>query len=299
MKFSNLKNLLLVAFLSTLVFQLVIFQEKNLGMYHNNKIKPPTAPVQSGSIDGLLFWEKDDKFIKLVNKYQTIEKMGAFKTTLPHPLPGEEENVAIAADKLAGTVLQPGEIFSMNYSLGPYTKEHGYKDGPTYSGTQIVSTTGGGVCKIATTLYNVAVLGDLQIIERHAHGMLVPYVPPGQDATVSYGIYDFKFKNTTKGPLLIWADTKSNTLYMGFYGNTKAPKVVWQHKIINRQKTYTIFRYNKNLLQGTEKVVTPGADGVTVKSWLTVEYADGKKMDKEIGVDYYKPMPRVIERGLK
>jgi len=248
-------------------------------------------------VSGSLMWEDDKNFQELCAKYKASLRMAAFQTTLPDPLPGEKYNVALAADMLAGTVVNPGEIFSLNLTIGPYTSERGFKEGPTYSGTQVVKTVGGGVCKIATTMYNVAILANLKIVERRAHGMLVPYVPPGQDATVSYGNQDFKFQNDTEHPIIIWADTKGNTLYAAIYGSTRPPKVTWHHEILDRQKTRTIYRNNSNLQAGEEKVIIAGADGLTVRSWLTIEYSNGKSIKKELGIDHYKPMPRVVERG--
>ncbi|MGQ9780445.1 MAG: VanW family protein [Bacillota bacterium] len=141
-------------------------------------------------------------------------------------------------------------------------------------------------------------LADLKVVERHAHGMLVPYVPPGQDATISSNNIDFKFQNTTTHPVLIWADTKKNTLYMAVYGRSKPPKVVWHHRISNRQKNITVYRNNPALRQGTQRVAVPGAEGMTVESWVTIEKANGKTITRKLGIDHYRPMPRVIERGV-
>ena len=185
----------------------------------------------------------------------------------------------------------------MNATLGPYSQEQGFREGPAYYGTRVMKTIGGGVCKIASTLYNVVVLANLAIVERHQHGMQVPYVAPGQDATVSNGAKDFKFKNNTGHPLAIWADTHQNTLYMAIYGSTRPPKVIWHHQVLNRQKTRTLYRFNPNLKSGEAKIVIPGADGLTVKSWLTITYPNGAIVKKELGISYYKPLPQVIERG--
>jgi hypothetical protein len=110
---------------------------------------------------------------------------------LKDPLPGEESNVHLAAKILSGAIVNPGEIFSQNERIGPYSESRGFQKGPTYNGSKLSTTIGGGVCKIASTLYNAAILSNLPIVERHPHGMPVPYVPYGQDATVSYGKIDF------------------------------------------------------------------------------------------------------------
>jgi vancomycin resistance protein VanW len=265
-----------------------------------------TAIDQSGDthpfgrpFQGVLLWENNRQFHEFCVKQNTSLRMAAFQTTLPDPLPGEEYNVALAADLLAGTVIHPGKVFSMNATIGPYSKEQGFREGPMYLGNQIVKTIGGGVCKVASTLYNVTVLANLPVIERHHHGMQVPYVPPGQDATVSNGSKDFKFKNNTGHSIFIWADTQQNTLYMAIYGATQPPKVTWHHKVLSRQKSRTTYRYTHNLKPGEEKVAVTGADGLTVKSWLTITYPNGSTVKKELGVNHYQPLLQVVERGKK
>lgn len=243
-------------------------------------------------------WGKDPRFKETILKHGTFELMGEYEATLQDPLPGEMYNVSHAAAMLAGTVLKPGETFSQNRKLGPYVSSRGYQSGPMYKGTKIVKAIGGGVCKIASLLYNVAISSNLQIIERYNHSMTVPYVPPGQDATVYYGVKDLRFKNNTKGPIVIWAQTVDNTLYMTIYGQEKPPKVTWHHETLKQIKYWNIYRTNTNLPKGTEKIIIPGQDGYIVSTSITIEYPDGKTETKKLGKNYYNPLPQLIERGI-
>ena len=243
-----------------------------------------------------LWWEHSPEFQSFCFKHRATIRIAAFQTTLPDPLPGEEHNISLAASIIAGKVIAPGAIFSTDLGIGPRTIERNFKKGPAYYGSQVIQTVGGGICKIASTLYNVAVLANLEIVERWAHSMLVPYVPPGQDATIA-AYKDFKFRNNTDSPIIIWAESKDNTLYMALYGGKKPPKVTWHHEILDQWKTKTIYRNNYNLKPGEEKIILAGADGMRVKSWLTIEKPNGEKTIKKLGVDYYYPMARVIERN--
>lgn len=244
-------------------------------------------------------WENDAYFKKAILENKTPILMAKYHATLPNPFHEEMYNVGLAADYLCGTVVMPGEIFSQNRQLGPYTSAKGYQEGPMYRGTKVEKSVGGGVCKIASLLYNVALLSNLQIIERHNHSMSVPYVPPGQDATVLYGVKDLRFLNNTSGPITIWADTIGNTLYIAFYGQSKPPKVTWHHDILKQIKYETIYRTNNNLPKGSEKILIPGLDGYLVRSWLTIEYTNGETEVKDLGKSWYDPLPQVIERGVK
>ena len=244
-------------------------------------------------------WENSEDFKKAQQKNNTLVLMGAYSTVLRDPLPGEEYNVHLAASRLAGTVVDAGKVFSQNKKLGPYTEDRGFQKGPTYVGSQLTTTIGGGVCKIASTLYNVSILSNVQIVERHAHGMPVPYVPYGQDATVAYGARDFKFLNNTSSPMLIWAQGVGNTLYIAFYGSSKPPKIEWHHETLSVQKAPTVYRVNPSLPDGTEKLVLEGMDGAVVRSSITITNSDGTSTVKELGNSTYKPMGYIKEKSAK
>ena len=110
-----------------------------------------SVDLVSGPIDEMP-WENDNEFIKARLRNNTSMLLGGYRTVLKDPLPGEEYNVHLAASLLAGIVVKPGGIFSQNASIGPYTEEKGFEKGPTYIGTTLTETIGGGVCKIASTL---------------------------------------------------------------------------------------------------------------------------------------------------
>ena len=220
----------------------------------------------------------------------------AFRTILPDPLFGEEENIKVAADYLAGTVVAPGQILSLNNIIGPYTTARGYGEGPTYIANRVVGTIGGGVCKIASTLYNAVVAADLKIVERHPHSMLVPYVPPGRDATIAWGGKDFRFKNNRSTPIVLWAESTGSILYIAVYGQFNPPEVAWHHKELHRQPTWTIEQLNSKLPPGMTRRLD-GSDGVTVQTWIEVSYPDKLKDRRPMGTDYYRPMPNIVELG--
>lgn len=149
---------------------------------------------------------------------------------------------------------------------------------------------------MASTLYNVAILSNLPVVERHPHSMPVPYVPLGQDATVNTGVADIRFKNDRPTPILIWAQGVDNRLYVAFYGQEPAPVVEWHHEILEKYSTRVVYRHNPSLPKGSEKIVVQGMDGALVKSWITIKNGDGTTIVKQLGVDSYKPLPTVVER---
>lgn len=249
----------------------------------------------SGAVSELP-WEEDSEFIESREKNNVYVLLGGYRTVLKDPLPGEEYNVHLAAKLLAGKIIRADEIFSQNTAIGPYTEEKGFKKGPTYVGTTLITTVGGGVCKIASTLYNVAVQSNLQIVERHNHTMPVPYVPYGQDATVAYGIKDIRFKNNTGSDIMIWAQGIDNILYIAFYGSSPGPSIEWYHEVVELREAPKKYKTNPNLGAGEEKTVLEGMDGAIIKSWVTISKEDNVEV-KYMGISDYKPMPFIIERG--
>ncbi|MBU5676773.1 VanW family protein [Alkaliphilus sp. MSJ-5] len=252
------------------------------------------VPDKSGPILNVP-WENDSKFKEAQEKHGTDVLLSAFCTVIKTTSPGEQHNVHLAAKSVSGIVVPPGGVFSQNNSIGPYVESKGYQEGSAYIGGNVTPSIGGGACKIASTLYNVSILSNLEIVERYNHSMPVHYLPYGQDSTVAYGFKDFKFKNTTNAPILIWAVPIENRVYMGFYGKEEPPKVEWHHNILDRKIAPKQYKINSNLKDGEEKVILEGMDGARVESFITIEYEDGRSEKKNLGISNYWPMPHIIE----
>lgn len=112
-------------------------------------------------------------------------------------------NLKLAASKINGTVLMPGETFSYNKVVGARTIAAGYKEAPIYVSGEVVDGLGGGICQITSTLYNAVVYANLDVVERTNHQFVPSYVTASRDATVVYGSLDFKFKNNRNYPIKI------------------------------------------------------------------------------------------------
>lgn len=251
-------------------------------------------PEASGPVKNMP-WINDEEFLKAKEKYDTPILMAGFCAVLKNPLPGEEHNVFKAAKSIKGQVIKHSKVFSQNERIGPYTLERGYKEGSSFAGDKIIMTEGGGVCKIATSLYNLTVLSNLEIVERHYHAMPVNYVPYGQDATVAYGVKDYKFKNTTEGNILIWSELVGNRLYMAFYSSEYPPEIIWNHEISNIVPPSLKYIKNRDLSPGEMITKIKGMDGASVNSSITITYSDGTVEFKKMSPSHYLPLPEIIE----
>ena len=115
-------------------------------------------------------------------------------------------NLKLACASLDGLILQPGEEFSYNNTLGQRTAERGYKPAPAYSGTRLVDSIGGGICQVSSTLYCATLYADMEIVFRINHGYKSSYIGLGLDATVSWGKPDFQFRNSSNFPIMLKAE---------------------------------------------------------------------------------------------
>jgi len=242
-------------------------------------------------------WDENEDFKNAQEENNTNVLIAGFTTVSDGLTQEEHDNINLAASTISGTIVNPGEVFSQNETAGPYTEEKGYKEGDGYVGGEIVKDFGGGVCNVATTLYNTSIASDLDIVERHNHSMPVSYVPYGQDAAVAYGYKDFKFKNNTEHPILIWSELIDNRLYMGFYGKEAAPEITWEHETLSETKTTTEYQTNADLSEGEENVLVEGMDGKVVNSVLKIKYENGEEEIKELGESSYNPMINLVERS--
>ncbi len=145
-------------------------------------------------------------------------QLSAFATDLTARSPAQEHNIHLAASKISDLVLKPGEIFSFNEQVGPYTREAGYQPERSYLYHQTISSFGGGVCQVASTLYNAARNAGLEVIERVPHSAEVKSVPPGFDATLAYGVADLKFKNNGNSPIKLQTRIAQNQLKIEIWG---------------------------------------------------------------------------------
>ena len=127
-------------------------------------------------------------------------------------------NLRKACESINGLILQPGEEFSYNATLGQRTRENGYLPAGAYSGTALVQSVGGGICQGSSTLYLACLYADLEIVFRINHGYTSTYIDPGLDATVNWGGPDYQFRNNTHFPIQLKAEVSDGYMKMWILG---------------------------------------------------------------------------------
>ncbi|MEZ4861028.1 MAG: VanW family protein [Caldilineaceae bacterium] len=184
-------------------------------------------------------------------------------------------NIEVAAEKFAGLVIPPGEIFSFNQGVEDVTSANGFEDSLIIWGDQTAVGVGGGVCQVSTTVFRAAYSAGLPIVERYNHGYVVSwYGEPGLDATIYTPTVDFRFRNDTGAYLLIdpEVDTSNGVITFNLYG-TKPNREVTVSK---PEQTEIIkpaapeYRIDESLAPGQRKQVEWEQLGMTVTVTRTI-----------------------------
>ena len=260
----------------------------------------------------LLTEEKEEYTIPLVitKPKVTIDQIGTeafpdqlatFTTRYDASDKDRTTNLEIACSKINGKVVLAGESFSYNQTLGERTIAAGYKNAKVYENGQVVDGIGGGICQISSTLYNAVLLSNLEVTERRNHQFVTSYVPAGRDATVVYGMTDFKFKNTRKYPIKIVATAKSGIATVSIYGIKEEEEYTFSFTTttVSTIPTSTQYVDDPTLDVGTEKVKQKGANGLITETYIT-KMLNGKVVSKTLlSRDTYNAMKKIVLRGTK
>jgi len=233
---------------------------------------------------------------------EMLKNMGELSSFATYFNTGEvnrSHNLRKATASINKKVLLPNEIFSFNETVGQRTMEMGYLDAMVIVGNKFEPGLGGGICQVSSTLYNASLLAGLEIVERHNHNLAVAYVKVGRDATVNYGVQDFRFKNNTDRPVFIRAITSGGQLLINIYGNTEYKQRIEIATIIDKTLDYTtVTELDQTLAPGQELVNNNGQPGYVVRSFRKFLDKDGKVLRSEqLDTDTYRPLNRLVLKG--
>ena len=152
------------------------------------------------------------------NKQESETQISEFTTKIYTKDDERQNNISITCSSLNDTYVEVGDTFSFCNTVGKATTSKGYEKADVFKDGEVIQALGGGNCQVSTTLYNAVLEVDgLDVTERHKHSNTVPYIKNGKDAAVSYGTYDFKFKNNTGNKIKISASCDSDYVYIKLF----------------------------------------------------------------------------------
>ncbi len=226
-----------------------------------------------------------------------------YSTNLGNSQEGRINNIQKGIESINGMVLLPGEVFSFNDIIGDTTMERGYSPAPVILEGKLEQGYGGGICQVSSTLYGAILRANIQPMKRQHHSFPVNYVPEGLDATIVYGIIDFKFKNIYDAPLYISCYVKDNNVAFKIYSNTKIlNKKSYDFYSKNKEiiEANTIYIDDPNLEEGTYEIRVKPRNGVSCDVYrLTMDENGHIIEDKFLHHDIYSPIDEVIAKGIR
>ncbi len=216
---------------------------------------------------------------------------------------GRAKNVENGTSKINGTLLLPGESFSVTDAVSPFTAENGYELAPSYESGQVVDSYGGGICQVSTTLYNAVLKSELQVDARSNHTMIVNYVEPSKDAAIAEGLMDFVFTNTLENPVFIAGSAYYGTLNFTIFGVETRPSNR-SIEFISETTSQTDPASNIKLVAKTDQNVgylyqaQSPHQGLSAVLWKNI-YVDGVLTDTiQVNSSTYQASPAIYEVGV-
>jgi vancomycin resistance protein YoaR len=225
------------------------------------------------------------------------EVMSTFTTTFNAGDVPRVHNISLIAAAVHGSLVRPGQVFSMNAATGQRTAAKGYRTAHVIQNGEIVDGLGGGVCQAGTTMFNAAFFAGLPVIERRNHSLHISHYPMGRDATLDWPSTDLKFRNDSPYGIYITSRATPSTLTFTFWSTSRGYKVTASTSAAsNFRAPSTRYKDDPTLPKGKEVVEESGSSGFDVTVSRTVTKG-GSVVRRDSFVSNYVPWVRVVRRG--
>lgn len=229
--------------------------------------------------------------VKKTNPEVTKEKLadvtdllGSYTTYYGADGSGRCQNVESGAMHLNGVYIEPGQEISANALMEPYTYENGYAEAASYEKNKVVSSMGGGICQVSTTLYNALLYAELDIVERYPHSMTVGYVDLSRDAAIADNLLDLVFKNNLEYPVYIESVLSEGNLTFNIYGKeTRSPErsVEFESETTETKETTTKEFTAVEQEIGYMELTAEARPEISARLWKVV-YENGEEVSRDI-----------------
>lgn len=263
-------------------------------------MKPPRAHARAFLILGLAGGLLSAAALALWRARAPAEVvLASYSTSLAGRTPNQAANIRVAAHRVDGVTLQPGEEFSFGRAVGPVSPETGFVKGLALRGGEPASVDGGGICQLASTLYNAALLADFKIVERRKHLFPVHSVPPGLDATFASGSVDLRFRNTLAQPVRLRVTADNRRLTVRLLGSRPGLRQVEVVRALGAVlPPERVVRGSALLKRGQRRIVNQGRPGIEVEVWRESRLGSQRRRER-ISADRYAPVNEVIWVGTR
>jgi vancomycin resistance protein YoaR len=223
--------------------------------------------------------------------------LGHYLTKFPVTDRDRNFNLKLAASKINGAVLKPGEEWSFNGHVGERSEKEGYKIAHVITAGEMVDGLAGGTCQISTTLFGASFFGGLDIVKTTNHSRPSVYTPLGFDATVVWPDTDLKLKNPYDFPVVLHYRVANGEALVEILGKKRPyDKIVFERKVIEQTPFSTEERLDDTMPKDQTNLDQAGFDGYKLERFRKF-YKDGKVVKTNKWTVNYKPVTEYIRRG--
>ena len=217
---------------------------------------------------------------------------------------GKRHNLVLIASRLNGTVLHPGEEFSVWHLAGRPSVRAGYMEAAAFQNRRLTKDVGGSTCLMSTVLYNVALLGAMRITERHCHSIDLygdqRYFEIGRDAAIEYGYLDLRFVNPHSFSVLLLVevldDHVSASLRSAVAHGFSVEISVDSPVMLPPGEDVQV---DPCLTPGERNVLEAGKPGLEVSARRLIRYADGRCIEESLPGSFHHPIAALVAMGPK
>jgi len=223
--------------------------------------------------------------------------LGWFETKYARDLKHEARtfNLRLAASRLDGYVLLPGETFDFNAVVGPRTEMMGYRVAPVIAQGELVDGIGGGTCQIAGTLHAASFFAGLEIPDRRPHTRPSFYIKMGLDAAVAYPAVDLQLSNPLPFPVVLHETVEQGVVRAEILGPRRTEDVTFGRRIDEVVRFAEKESPDPALPKGARELKQRGIPGFKVTRWRILR--DGPFAVREHHQDYYPPTTQIWRVG--
>ena len=229
-----------------------------------------------------------------------VGPIGTFTTTYTtgQGTENRNHNIELVSQILDNSICKSGETWSYNGTTGDCNEEKGFLGAGAIIDGEYTDSVGGGICQVATTVFDAVYESGLPVVERHNHSLYIASYPAGRDAAVSYPELDLVWRNDTASDVLVKVSTQVGSVTATLYGVDPGYQVTTETGQWEAGKKYsTTTKVDDTLAPGTSYVKTRGTDGSTIEVTRTVKDVNGNIVRQDLFASVYDPINEVVLKG--
>ncbi|MCL1844551.1 MAG: VanW family protein [Defluviitaleaceae bacterium] len=219
----------------------------------------------------------------------------AYRTTDVAGTAARLNNVVVAASYIDGMVLNPGDVFSFNETVGRSSEARGFRPAGGFRDGQLVDMVGGGICQVASSLYDNVLHAYLEVVRRRAHTLPITYLPLGHDAAIYYGVLDFRFRNNTNYPIRIEIEFDEREMTTRIVGTRTDDYTIQIESRSTAVPFETVYLEYANHPYNEPTVHFAGRNGFIAYTYRLIYDAEGNRVSRtRIARDVYRAQNRIM-----